>query len=187
MEVFSVPKKNNNRYLEIQLKEFRKNDKADFRGHQQINLGESDFKQLVQLRNRIVAAWQFSKDENPKHLVTKPVSRGLEEQLRHDQMPTQLWIDSKVRTWQRWRNTTWTNQKAVTCKFDFWPGKVKGTTFNKLFLLSRNWMKFYFCLMFFIRCLTKLCWISSFVTLLIELFYRINLWIVDKMSWNKRE
>ena len=45
-----------NEYLEIQLKFFRRDDKAEFCKHQQINLGESDFKQLLQLRNPTVLA-----------------------------------------------------------------------------------------------------------------------------------
>ena len=39
--------KDNQKYLDIQLKVFRKDDKGDFRRHQQIKLGVFDFKQLL--------------------------------------------------------------------------------------------------------------------------------------------
>ena len=45
-----------NKYLENQLKVLRRDDKAEVCKHQQINSTESDFKQLLELRNPIVVA-----------------------------------------------------------------------------------------------------------------------------------
>ena len=72
--------RNDNKYLQSQLKVFRRYDKAEFRKHQQINSGESDCKQLLQLRNPIVVATgEFSGEENLRHIVTSLLSKDLEE------------------------------------------------------------------------------------------------------------
>ena len=64
---------------------FRKDDRWEFYKHQQTNLGESDSKQL-QLRNQtVVAAADFPKDENLQTIVTSPLSRDSDEQLKHVQ------------------------------------------------------------------------------------------------------
>ena len=71
--------------MDIQLKVFRKDDKGDFRRHQQINLGVFDSKQLC-LRNPIVqAVREFSTDETLIEFVTSPLSKNLNEQLKHVQ------------------------------------------------------------------------------------------------------
>ena len=63
-----------------------KNDKRDFRRHQQIKLGVFDFKQLLCLRNPIVqAVREFSTDETPKNFATSPLSKDSVEQLKHVQ------------------------------------------------------------------------------------------------------
>ena len=50
--------------LQIQLKVFRRDDKAEFCKHQQIKLGEADFKQLLQFPKPIVVATEdFSREE----------------------------------------------------------------------------------------------------------------------------
>ena len=78
--------KDNQKYLDIQLKVFRKNDKGDFRRHQQIKLGVFDFKKIFCLRNPIVlAVREFSTDETLKEVVTSPLSKDLYEQLKHVQ------------------------------------------------------------------------------------------------------
>lgn len=83
---WSQTEKNDNKYIEIQLKVFRKDVNGEFRKHQQINLGEGDFKQLLLLRNQIVvAAVDFAKDEKLEPIVTAPLSRDLDEQLKHVQ------------------------------------------------------------------------------------------------------
>ena len=83
---WSQIEKDNQKYLDIQLKVFRKDDKGDFRRHQQIKLGVFDFKQLLCLRNEIVlAVREFSTDETLKEVVTSPLSKDLDEQLKHVQ------------------------------------------------------------------------------------------------------
>ena len=83
---WSQIEKDNQKYLGIQLKVYRKDDKGDFRRHQQIKLGVFDFKQLLCLRNPIAqAVREFSIDETLKEVVTSPVSKDLDEQLKHAQ------------------------------------------------------------------------------------------------------
>ena len=83
---WSQIEKDNQKYLDIQLKVFRKDDKGDFRRHQQIKLGVFDFKELLCLRNPIAqAVREFSTDETLKEVVTSPLSKDLDEQLKHVQ------------------------------------------------------------------------------------------------------
>ena len=64
---------------------FRKDAKGDFRGHQQIKSGVFDFKQLLCLRNpSVLAVREFPTDETLKE-VTSPLSKDLDEQLKHVQ------------------------------------------------------------------------------------------------------
>ena len=80
---WSQIEKDNQKYLDIQVKVFRKDDKGDFRRHQQIKLGVFDFKQLICLRNPIAqAVREFSTDETLKEVVTSPLSKDLDEQLK---------------------------------------------------------------------------------------------------------
>ena len=82
---WSQIEKGNQKYLDIQLKLFRKDDKGGFRRHQQIKLGVFDFKQPLCLRHPIVlAVREFSTDEMLKEVVTSPLSK---EQLKHVQKP----------------------------------------------------------------------------------------------------
>ena len=82
---WSQIEKDNQKYLDIQLKVFQKYDKGDFRRHQQKKLGVFDFKQFLCLRNPIVlAVREFSTDEKLKK-VTSPLSNDLDEQLKHVQ------------------------------------------------------------------------------------------------------
>ena len=68
------------------MKVFRKNDKGDFRRHQQINSRVFDFKQLLCLQSPIVlAVREFSTDETLEEVVTSPLSKDLDEQLKHVQ------------------------------------------------------------------------------------------------------
>ena len=83
---WSQIEKNDIKYIEIQLKVFRKDVNGEFRKHQQINLGEGDFKQLLLLRNQnVVAVVDFAKNEKLEPIVTAPLSRDLDEQLKHVQ------------------------------------------------------------------------------------------------------
>ena len=83
---WSQTEKDNQKYLDIQLQVFRKDDKGDFCRHQQIKFGVFDFKQLFCLRNPIVlAVREFFTDETIREVVTSPLSKGLDEQLKHVQ------------------------------------------------------------------------------------------------------
>ena len=83
---WSQIEKGNQKYLNIQLKVFRKDDKGDFPRHQQITLGVFDFKQLLCLRNPIVqAVKEFFTDETLKEVVTSPPFKDLDEQLKNVQ------------------------------------------------------------------------------------------------------
>ena len=76
----------NQKYQDIQLKVFREDDKGDFHRHQQIKLGVFDFKQLLSLRNpNAQAVREFSTDETLTEVVTSPLSKDLDEQLKHVQ------------------------------------------------------------------------------------------------------
>ena len=83
---WSQIEKDNQKYLDIQLKVFRKDNKEDFRRHQQIKLGVFDFKQLLCLRNpNAEAVREFSTEETLKKVVTSLLSKDLDEQLKHVQ------------------------------------------------------------------------------------------------------
>ena len=83
---WSQIEKSNQKYLDIQLQDFQKDDKGDFRRHQLIKLGVFDIKQFLCLRNPIAQAIrEFSTDETPKEVVTPPLSKDLDEQLKHVQ------------------------------------------------------------------------------------------------------
>ena len=76
-------KKDNQKYLDVQLKVFRKDDKRDFRKHHQIKLAFFHFKQLLCLRYPVVlAVREFSTDETLQEIVSSPLSKNLDEQLK---------------------------------------------------------------------------------------------------------
>ena len=83
-ENFLVPsRKNYQKYPNIQLKVFQKDDKGDIRRHQQIKFGVFVFKKLLYLRNPIAqAVREFSTDETLKENVTSPLSKHLNKQLK---------------------------------------------------------------------------------------------------------
>ena len=57
--------RNDNKYLSIQLKLFRRDDKAEVCKHQQIFSRESELKQPLQLHNPfVVAIEEFSRDRS---------------------------------------------------------------------------------------------------------------------------
>ena len=90
--------KDNHKYLDIQLKVFRKDDKWDFYRYQQIKLGVFDFKQLLCLRNPIaLAVREFSTDETLKEVATSTLSKDLDEQLKNVQKA------STIVDWPRWK------------------------------------------------------------------------------------
>ena len=59
----------------------REEGKWEYRKHQQLNFGESDFKQFLELRYQIFVA--IAKDGNLETFVTSPLSRHLDEKLKH--------------------------------------------------------------------------------------------------------
>ena len=66
----------------IEMNVSRKDIKAEFRKHDQINLSETDVKQLLQLLNPIITAnVEFLREENLRPTETSTLSKGLEEKL----------------------------------------------------------------------------------------------------------
>ena len=64
-------RKNDTKHLEIRLKVFRHFKKAHFLKHKSVNLRNSDFKLLLQVRNQIVvAASALAKDESLENNVS---------------------------------------------------------------------------------------------------------------------
>ena len=117
---WSQIEKDNQNYLDIQLKVLRKDDKGDFRRHQQIKLGVFDFKQPLLLRNPIVqAVREFSTDETHKEVVTYPYRKIWMNSWNMLKRLSQLWIDPKGRSLLPWRNTAWINREARTCNSVF--------------------------------------------------------------------
>ena len=76
--------KNENHYLEIHLEVFKKDIANEFKQYQCVSLGQYDFKQLLRLRNQlIVAADNFTKEENLPYINVVGLSRDIDEQLKH--------------------------------------------------------------------------------------------------------
>ena len=81
---WSQIEKGNQKYLDIQLKVFRKDDTRNFRRHQKINLGVLDFKQFLCLRNlNVPAVRDFPTDEMLEEVVTSPLFKDLDQQLKY--------------------------------------------------------------------------------------------------------
>ena len=82
--------------MEIQLK---RDDKAGFRKHQQIKLGESDSEQPLHFcKPIVVATGEFSREEMLRPIVTSPLSNILEEQLKHVQKAITIEVRPKKRS-----------------------------------------------------------------------------------------
>ena len=76
--------KNEKNYLEIHFKVFRKDIANEFKRYQCVSLGQYDIKQFLRLRNQlIVAADNFTKEENLPYINVVGLSRDLGEQLKH--------------------------------------------------------------------------------------------------------
>ena len=156
-------KTNDTKYIEIQLKVFREDINGEFRKHQQIKLGKSDFKQLLLLRNQIVVATaDFAKDEKLQPIVTAPLSNDLDEQLKHVQKAITIVDRSKRKIIATMKNK---NLKVPMCTFDCSQEKLKPKNFSKSFLLITSLMNFCFCSMLLIMYLNKLYLTRVFVTL----------------------
>ena len=66
----------------MELKVFEKDENKQFRLPQNLTIGEADFTQILRLRNQmVVAARDFSKEENPPPVRVKLLAKDLEKQL----------------------------------------------------------------------------------------------------------
>ena len=76
--------KNDSNYLEIKLKVFKREDKnAEFRLRQNLSMGEADFNQFIRQGNQlVVAADNFTREENLAPVLQSTLSKDMEEQLK---------------------------------------------------------------------------------------------------------
>ena len=74
--------KNDSNYLDVKLKVFRKDDKKQFRLVQNLTMGEANFNQFMRLRNQLVTAENFAREENLTPVVIPTMSRDMDEQLK---------------------------------------------------------------------------------------------------------
>ena len=76
--------KNDSKYLDINLKVFKREDKnAEFRLRQSLSMGEADFKQFIRQRNQlVVAADNFLREENLSPVLQSTLCKNMEEQLK---------------------------------------------------------------------------------------------------------
>ena len=66
------------------LKSLKKDIANEFKRYQCVSLGQYDFKQFLRLRNQlIVAADNFTKEENLPYINVVGLSRDIDEQLKH--------------------------------------------------------------------------------------------------------
>ena len=86
--------KDNQKYLDIQLKVFRKDDKRDFRRHQQIKFLISN--NFSVCGTQLIMLLEFSTDETLREVVTSPLSKDLDEQLKHVQKAITI-VDGRKR------------------------------------------------------------------------------------------
>ena len=76
--------KNEKNYLEVQFKVFKKYIANEFKQYQCVSLGQCHFKEFLRLRNQlIVAADNFTKEENLPYIIVVGLSRDIDEQLKH--------------------------------------------------------------------------------------------------------
>ena len=73
----------NTKFLEIQVKVFRRNEQGEFKVFQNINMGELDFKDFIRMKTELVdAATDFGKQQNLQPITLRPFSRDMETQLK---------------------------------------------------------------------------------------------------------
>ena len=76
--------KNEKNYLEIHFKVFKKDIANEFKRYQCVSLGQYDFRHFLRLRSQlIVAADNFTKEENLPYINVVGMSRDIDEQLKH--------------------------------------------------------------------------------------------------------
>ena len=73
--------KNDSSYLDVKLKVFKKDDKKEFRLVQNLTMGEADFKKFMRLRNQLVNAESFAR-ENLMPVLIPTMSKDIDEQLK---------------------------------------------------------------------------------------------------------
>ena len=76
--------KNDSNYLDIKLKEFKREDEnAEFRLRQNLLMGEADFNQFIRQRNLlVVAAYNFLREQKLSPVLQSTLSKDMEEQLK---------------------------------------------------------------------------------------------------------
>ena len=75
----------------MQFKVFKKDIANEFKQYQCVSLGQYDFKQFLRLRNQlIVAADNFTKEENLPYINVVGLSRDIGEQLKHVHKVTEI-------------------------------------------------------------------------------------------------
>ena len=76
--------KNKKNYLEIHFKVFKRDIANAIKRYQCVSLGQYDFKQFLRLRKKlIVAADNFTKEENLPYINVVGLSKDIDEQLKH--------------------------------------------------------------------------------------------------------
>ena len=79
----SSSSKNSFDYLDLKLKVFEKDENKEFRLAQNLTMGETDFIQIIRLRNHLVVAVRdFSKEENLPTAQVKLLAKNMDEQLK---------------------------------------------------------------------------------------------------------
>ena len=69
--------------MDLKLKLFKRDDNRDFRLVQNLTMGEADFNQLLRLRYQLViAAENFSREENLTPVLIPSLSKDIDEQFR---------------------------------------------------------------------------------------------------------
>ena len=75
--------KNDSNYLDVNLKDFKKDDSKEFRLVQNLTIGEADFNQFLRLRNQLVDAVEnFAREKNLTLVLTPTMSKDMDKQLK---------------------------------------------------------------------------------------------------------
>ena len=75
--------KSDSNYLDVKLKVFKKDDRKLFRLVQNLTMGESDFSEIIRLKNQLViAAENFDGEQNLFSIQIPTLSEDMDEQLK---------------------------------------------------------------------------------------------------------
>ena len=70
-------------YLDVELNVFKKDDNKEFRLVQNLTMGEADFSEFMQLRNRLViAAENFAREGNLSQVLIPTMFKEMDEHLK---------------------------------------------------------------------------------------------------------